>query len=104
MVRQLLAEGASPNQRDADGCSPLHWAADRGHCAVISELLHIADIDLHAIDGDGLTPLHYAALAEQREAAAALLTAGADDLRKNNEGETAQDIAPPEWSSTFEKS
>ena len=33
-VRQLLGSGVDPDARDGDGCSPLHWAADRGHLEV----------------------------------------------------------------------
>ncbi len=33
-VRKLLGSGANSDERDSDGCSPLHWAADRGHLEV----------------------------------------------------------------------
>lgn len=29
-VEQMLKTGAQVNQRDDQGCTPLHWAADRG--------------------------------------------------------------------------
>jgi ankyrin repeat protein len=102
-VTQLLKEGAHPDQRDAEGCSALHWAADRGHSKIIAQLLE-SKADINAVDGDGLTPLHYAALTEQKEAALVLIAGGSDPLRKNNEGETAADLAPSDWeSSVFNK-
>lgn len=34
-VEQMLKTGAQVNQRDDQGCTPLHWAADRGSQQVI---------------------------------------------------------------------
>lgn len=96
LLCKLLEQGASPNQTDAEGCSALHWAADRGNCEILTQLLH-SGADINAVDEDGLTPLHYAALAEQEEAAKALLKAGCDALIKNKAGEMAQDLAPSGW-------
>ena len=33
-LRRCLAAGADVNGRDAEGCTALHWAADRGHLQV----------------------------------------------------------------------
>lgn len=45
--------------RDAEGCTPLHWAADKGNIAMVRLLLnHGADV--HAVDIDGQRPLEYA--------------------------------------------
>ncbi len=33
-LRRCLAAGADVNERDAEGCTALHWAADRGHLQV----------------------------------------------------------------------
>ena len=33
-VRELLKLGADVNSRDLEGCSALHWAADRGNLEV----------------------------------------------------------------------
>ncbi|EIE26863.1 hypothetical protein COCSUDRAFT_83589 [Coccomyxa subellipsoidea C-169] len=50
-VSFLLDNGADVDSRDAEGCTALHWAADRGSLE----------------DTDGQTPLHYAALNDQRQ-------------------------------------
>ena len=89
--------GADPNQRGAEGEAALHWAADRGHAAVLRALLHHG-ADVNAADCDGLTPLHYAALAEQREAAELLAAApGVRRDARSAEGETPGDVAPADW-------
>jgi ankyrin repeat protein len=52
--------------RDESGCTPLHFAADRGQ-AVAAQLLLAAGADVNARDADGQTPLHYAALCERKQ-------------------------------------
>lgn len=88
-VEQMLKTGAQVDQRDDQGCTPLHWAADRGsqqvcgcfgacehnfkrvltrHCIlqVIKTLLaHGADVN--AADIDGQTPLQYAILCDNQQ-------------------------------------
>ena len=49
----------SVSDRDSEGCTALHWAADKGHRDMVEILLrHGADI--HAMDVDGQKPLEYA--------------------------------------------
>lgn len=97
-VEQLLQQpGCSVDQRGGEGETALHWAADRGHLAVLRLLLS-SGADVNATDADGLTPLHYAALAEQQEAAELLAsTPGVRLGLRNGDGETAADVAPAGW-------
>ncbi|KAI9339812.1 ankyrin repeat-containing domain protein [Zopfochytrium polystomum] len=85
--------GDEENDGSGGGLCALHWAADRGHAAVVRWLVERgATVD--ARDADEATPLHYAAIAESREAIDALLACGADRTAKNADGETPQDVAP----------
>ncbi|GAB4820448.1 hypothetical protein N2152v2_007494 [Parachlorella kessleri] len=98
-VQRLLAEsvaGDAVNERDSEGCSALHWAADKGHTEVLLALVQYG-ADVNAQDHDGLTPLHYAALSEQRSAAELLLQHGANPTIESAECETAKEIAPDSW-------
>lgn len=65
-ISELLASGVDVNARDDEGCTALHFAADRG-AAGAAQLLLSAGADVNAQDGDGQTPLHYAALCENEE-------------------------------------
>jgi ankyrin repeat protein len=60
------ATAAALDSRDESGCTPLHFAADRGQLAALALLLD-AGADTNARDADGQTPLHYAAMCEQRQ-------------------------------------
>jgi len=81
------------HQRDSEGATPLHWAADRGHQASIDVLLQHG-VDLNACDHDGMTPLHYAALAEQKGCFMLLRSAGADPTCRSLDGQTAEELIP----------
>lgn len=49
----------SVDDRDAEGCTALHWAADKGNCDMVRVLVqHGADVN--AVDIDGQRPLEYA--------------------------------------------
>jgi len=82
--------------KDADvnkpGWTPLHYAATRGHLAVIQMLIdHDAYID--AASPNNTTPLMMAAQYGTPLAVKLLLEAGADPLLKNDLGLTAIDFA-----------
>lgn len=65
-VQVLLAAGTPVDIRDDEGCTALHFAADRGHVAIAQALIR-AGADVNAQDNDGQAPLHYAALCAQEE-------------------------------------
>ena len=76
IVQWLLDHGAAPEDRDADRCASLHWAATKGHVA-IAELLLEKGADIKAKGGDGFTPLHYAVEADHQAMTKLLLNRGA---------------------------
>jgi ankyrin repeat protein len=80
-VQELLAQDPALLQaKDADGSTPLHCAAWKGH-AELARLLLEAGADVHAQNENGHwggTPLHAAAHANQRAVAELLLAHGAD--------------------------
>ncbi len=122
LVEMALAVGASPNDRDASGRSPLHVAAANGLNDIIS-LLVAAGADIFVKDATGATPtglafargndaivamfgispdvsdylgetaLHYAAAAGLEKAVQSLLALGADASLLNAAGETPADVA-----------
>jgi len=76
-TRILLDAGAKVNARDAEECTPLHWAAEYGHSSIARILLqHGADVD--ARDHRQRTSLHRAAKRGELDVARVLLDAGAD--------------------------
>ena len=89
MAQALIARDADVNKT---GWAPLHYAASRGHVAMIDLLLEYhAYID--AESPNGTTPLMMAAGYGSVQATRVLLRAGADATVKNAEGLTALDFA-----------
>ncbi|MCC6906563.1 MAG: ankyrin repeat domain-containing protein [Phycisphaerales bacterium] len=83
VIQRLIDAGADVQAVDSKRQTALHWAAWRGDVDSI-QLLLAAGADLEAISGDDLSPLACAIMqgAPRRQAAIALLDAGADVHRK----------------------
>ncbi len=79
-VRELVrANPELVHIRDREASTPLHWAAWKGHAAIVEILLDAgADIQAHNENTHwGTTPLHAAAHGNQRDAIKVLLARGA---------------------------
>lgn len=80
------------NMADNAGYTALHEASLKGHLSIVKFLLESgANIDCSAVNGD--TPLHDASENGHYEVVAYLLQAGANRIIKNQEGNTAFDVA-----------
>ncbi|WP_411879842.1 ankyrin repeat domain-containing protein [Polaromonas sp. YR568] len=89
LAEKLIKKGADVNKT---GWTPLHYAATKGHLAIISLLLEQhAYID--AESPNGTTPLMMAAMYGTPAAVKLLLQEGADPQLKNQQGLTALEFA-----------
>jgi ankyrin repeat protein len=93
LVELLLKHGADPNARDAQGGTPLYYAARDGCVEVVRILLLRQGADLNARDAEGNTPLHRAAANCRYTLAQLLIQHGADPNAKNNQDKTPLDLA-----------
>ena len=75
-VMTLLANGADPRARDADGNTPLHHAA-RSSDPGVAALLRDAAAEIDALNGEGMSPLGIACAAGNWRLARFLLERGA---------------------------
>ena len=86
-VARLLAEGADPNARQADGATALHWGVYRDDLDIVHRLLG-AGADVNAVNRLGTPPLWLAAMNGSAPLIGRLLEAGADPNVALPEGET----------------
>ncbi|CAM0949900.1 unnamed protein product [Alopecurus aequalis] len=82
VVRYLLDHGSDPEKASERGLTPLHNAAEHGHCEAVRVLLS-KGVDVDAINYRG-TPLHMTAAKGQHQAMKILLEHGADPNRVVN--------------------
>ncbi|KGM42755.1 hypothetical protein S1OALGB6SA_531 [Olavius algarvensis spirochete endosymbiont] len=102
LVRNRLAAGLNPNQKDSRGYSGVLIAARLGHWHIMADLLAAGALPVGK-DSEGRTALHYAAFAQNEEAIRKLLSAGSNPRTKDNAGlSPAQLIARPELKSLLE--
>jgi ankyrin repeat protein len=89
-VTFLLGQGAHANSRDEVGCTPFMMACMEGCLGAARMLLleHVGSQALQETDEDGRTALHYAAIGGNEEAAAFLISQGAEANRRNARGST----------------
>ncbi|RBO78359.1 ankyrin repeat domain-containing protein [Nocardia puris] len=88
-VAELLAAGYDPNDRDNDGVTPLHAAAEGSSVESVRALLD-AGADVNAQDSQGDVPLYYAFRSPWSSAQVVQLLRdrGADPLLANHQGYT----------------
>ena len=76
--------------KDDNGRTPLSWAAERGHEAVVRLLVKRDDVDINAKDNEGITPLIFAAVSGHKGVVQPLIER--DDIEvnaKDGTGKTA---------------
>jgi ankyrin repeat protein len=83
----LIAQGADVNKPQADGTTPLHWAAYRVDRELLNTLLK-KGAKPNVANRFGSTPLAEAARVGEAELAGMLLEAGADANAANEDGQT----------------
>jgi ankyrin repeat protein len=86
-VRDLLARGASPDARDAEGRPPL-VSAILGNSVALVGLLLEARADVNATDAHDWTPLHFAADEVLPQFTSLLVAKGANVNARDDEGNT----------------
>jgi ankyrin repeat protein len=93
-LRELLAQGADPNEADEDGFTPLHLACQEWSVDAVRELI-AAGAAVNAATESGYTPLILATFrADGRDEIIEMLrVAGADLRRADVHGHTPLDIA-----------
>ncbi len=62
VIELLLSHGATLNDRNARGYTPLQWGVSRGSYEIVEYLLtsHSKEIDVNALSTDGVSPLRIA--------------------------------------------
>lgn len=93
-VQAAIAAGEKVNSRNAEGLSPLHYAAGWNPIAEVTIALLKAGAKVGARDERGSTPMHLAAMFNPNpEVIMALLKAGADGKAKDKKGMKPLDYA-----------
>ena len=92
-AKLLLAANADINFTNKLGDSALYLAAREGHADVVNELLQHPEVRIDAKYRDGWTALHLSARGKNDRIVTNLIMKGANTKLKNNDNETAQDVA-----------
>ena len=93
-VSDCLAQGSDPQFSDADGNTPLHWAASLSSDPAVVQALAHAGGHLHARNRHGLQPLHVAAAHNEiARVLTRLVKAGADPHALTDDGRSSLHLA-----------
>ncbi|XP_071541534.1 acyl-CoA-binding domain-containing protein 6 isoform X1 [Panulirus ornatus] len=92
-IKNLRPETLS--EKDENGMTLLHWAADRGYVDIAKYLLE-KKINVNAQDVEGQTALHYAAFCGHLETIQVLLNHGADPTVQDADGLRAEECGDDE--------
>lgn len=92
-IRNINPETLS--EKDENGMTLLHWAADRGYVEIARYLLE-QKISVNAQDAEGQTALHYAAFCGHLETIQVLLNHGADPTMQDTDGLRAEECGEDE--------
>lgn len=88
-----LGHNLDVNATDLFGRTPLLWAAKKGLYNFCLCILENMKVDINACTNGGETALFWAALEGRKAIVDLLLDFGADVTRKNNSGQTADQVA-----------
>eukprot|EP00193_Tetraselmis_chui_P016948 CAMPEP_0177792382 /NCGR_PEP_ID=MMETSP0491_2-20121128/24495_1 /TAXON_ID=63592 /ORGANISM="Tetraselmis chuii, Strain PLY429" /LENGTH=233 /DNA_ID=CAMNT_0019314793 /DNA_START=195 /DNA_END=896 /DNA_ORIENTATION=+ len=88
-VESLVFEGASTNQPDEYGETPLHMAAAAGHMEMVRFLVEECRAEINATNWEGWTPLFWSTVRGQVDVSKYLISMGADIILR-----TSQDWMP----------
>ncbi|TPX32270.1 hypothetical protein SmJEL517_g04590 [Synchytrium microbalum] len=92
MIRLGKYYGADLDDRDADGCTPLHLAISNKALQTVETLLELG-ASVNIADNSGNTPLHEATKENAVNLVTLLVNKGADKSKANKSGMTALQIA-----------
>jgi len=98
VVELLLAHGASINQKDGYGATPLHRAVgstsvNKVGCEAIVKILLKHRCNVKSKDKSGVSALHMACIESNLIVAKMLIESGADVLDENEDGKNALELA-----------
>jgi len=93
VARFLLSHGGDPSIPDVNGTTPLHLAAATGNQKLIELFSEGYGVSLNVRDEEGEPPLFYAVRGRHVNVIRYLFRYGAEHSLKNQDGETALDVA-----------
>ena len=94
LLEQWIDENYEFDQGDMSGRTPLSWAAENGHGAIVEQLLDTGKVDVDSKDNDCRTPLSWAARKGHEVIVRQLLDTGKVEVNsKNKYGRTLLSFA-----------
>uniref|UniRef100_A0A8C7RRD0 Fibronectin type III and ankyrin repeat domains 1 n=1 Tax=Oncorhynchus mykiss TaxID=8022 RepID=A0A8C7RRD0_ONCMY len=89
IVKYLRRFGATWQSQDMGGCTPLHWAADGGHLAVIAYMIQDGcELDVRDTVSHWTPLMRVSAVSGNPAVASLLIRAGADVNTRDKDGKT----------------